>query len=189
MLRRAIHVRTQIEHGGGGALGIRHLGGDGRTVDAFDRLQHVARNRHQGTGVACGHGRLRLTFLDLGNGHAHGGILLLAQCDFHRVFHGNHLGGRHDAHALGRNGGRFLEAGPARTDGLGLPHQQQLHIGVTLQKTGTGRQCGAQAVVAPHAIHRQRHWRRRFAHLMRPSVAIQEKSAKTKSPRLRERRA
>ena len=89
---------------------IGHLRGDGGTVDALDGLEYVTRNRHQGAGVAGRHGCLRLALLDLGDGDAHGRILLLAQRDFYRIVHGDDFGGRHDAHALGGNAGRFLEA-------------------------------------------------------------------------------
>ena len=70
VLRRAIDVGTQVEHRGIAALAVGHNRGDGRPVDAVDRLQHVPRHRHQGTRVPGRHagigsggapGRLQVT--------------------------------------------------------------------------------------------------------------------------------
>jgi hypothetical protein len=94
MLGRAVHIGAQIQHRGGAALGVGHLRGNGRAVNAVQRLEQVARNGHQRAGVASRHRSLRRAVLDLLDGHAHGRILLAAQRHLDRIIHGHHLRGR-----------------------------------------------------------------------------------------------
>ena len=145
VLCRAVDVGTQVEHGGGAALGIGHLRGDGGALDAVQRLEQVARNRHQRTRVARGDRRLRRAVLHLLDGHAHGRVLLAAQGDLNRVVHGDDFGGRHHACALmGKAGQRG-----------GLAHQDQLRIRPLIQKLATGRQGSLGTMVSPHAVNGQ----------------------------------
>jgi hypothetical protein len=52
VLGGAVDVGAEVQHGGVAAELVRHHRGDRRAVDALERLQHVARHRHQRAGVA-----------------------------------------------------------------------------------------------------------------------------------------
>ena len=145
VLRSAVHVGAQVQHGGRAAPDIGHLAGNGRPVDAVERLEYIAGNRHQRARVACRHGRLGGAVLDLLYGHAHGRVFLAPQCHFHGVVHGHHLAGRHQ-------GGALVNKALQR---LRQSHQQQACFRVLLQKGAAGRQRDSGAVVTPHAIHSQ----------------------------------
>ena len=69
------------------------------------------------------------------------------------VFHGEHVGGRHDAKAIG-----FGMGAQGGLDGLGLAHKQDLgDRGIFLKRlAGTGHSLGGPAV-ASHHIHRNAH--------------------------------
>ena len=94
MLWTAVHIRTHVQHGGGPTLGIRELSCNGWAVNAFKGFQHIAGNGHQGTGIACRDGCIRLAISHLLDGDTHGGIFFAPQGDFEGVIHGHHLGGR-----------------------------------------------------------------------------------------------
>jgi hypothetical protein len=79
VLGRAVHIGTQVQHRGGAALGVGHLGGNGRAVNAIQRLEQIAGNGHQGARVAGRHRGGSRAILDLLDGNAHGRILLAAQ--------------------------------------------------------------------------------------------------------------
>ena len=145
MLGRAVHIGPQIEHRGGAALGIGHLGGNGRAVNAIERLEDIAGNGHQGTRVAGGNRGSSRAILYLLNGNAHGRILLAAQGNLHGVIHGNHLGGQHDGSALVRERLKTV----LQTD------QQQMGIGMIVEELAARRERDAGAVVAPHAVNSQ----------------------------------
>src|SRR5690606_36589116 len=49
---RAVDVGAQVEHRGGTALDVGDRGGNGRTVDAVEGFEHVARHGHERAGVA-----------------------------------------------------------------------------------------------------------------------------------------
>ena len=74
-----------------------------------------------------------------------------------RVFHRDHLGGSHES--ASRPAGR-------RPQGLGQTHQDQLGIGVGVEKGPTGRQGHRRAVVATHAIDGQANRR----HALKPAA-------------------
>ena len=86
LLRRAIDVGAEVEHRRHAFLG-RQLRGDRRPVDARQRLQHEARDRHQRAGVARGHAGLRGAVLDQVDRHAHRRVLLVAQRERRRLVH------------------------------------------------------------------------------------------------------
>ena len=89
----AVDVRAQVEHIGRAALHVRQDRADGRTVDVGHGLEHVARDRHQGAGVASRDAGAGLAVLDQFDRDAHRGILLAAQGHFDRIVHGHHFGG------------------------------------------------------------------------------------------------
>ena len=148
VVRSAIDVRAQVEHGGVAAALVRHDGGDGRPVDALERLEHIARHRHQRAGVACRHAGLRSgcavgAGLDLAHRNAQRRVTLAAQRHFDRVVHLDDFGGRHDgaARPVARQRQR-----------LGAADENQFRLRVRRQEGAAGRQRGRWAVVAAHAI-------------------------------------
>ena len=108
MVLSAIHIGTQIKYRGGAASGIGQLRGNGRSVYAVHGFEHVAGNRHQRASIACGHGGLSHTVLDLIDGHPHGGILFASQRYFYGVIHGDDLTGSDDLAAGMRLQSRVL---------------------------------------------------------------------------------
>ena len=145
MVLGAIDVGAQVQHRGGAARGIGQLAGNGRPVDAIEGFEHIARNGHQGAGVARRHRRCRCTVLDLLDGHPHGGVFLAAQCHLDRVFHGHHFAGVDQGSALVNKA----------LQGLWQAHQQEPRILALIQKPAARRQRDAGAMVAPHAINGQ----------------------------------
>ena len=145
VLGRAINVGPQIEHRGGAPLVIGHLGCNRRAVDTIQRFQQVARNGHQRARIPRRHSCRSRAILDLLNGHAHGGILLPAQRHFHGIVHADDLAGRDHGRAFVRE----------RFQTLWLPHEQQMGVGMGIEKLAARRQRDAGAVVAPHAVNCQ----------------------------------
>ena len=130
MLGLAIHIRAQIQHRGALAANIRQLRCDRGAVDALQRFQHIAGNRHQGAGIARRDGRVSQTVFHLRNRHAHGRVLLFAQRNFNRIVHADHLAGRHDP------GARMRKA----LHGIGQTHQKQMSLGMCIQECAARRQ-------------------------------------------------
>ncbi|MNT04630.1 hypothetical protein D3C72_1392170 [compost metagenome] len=127
VLGLAVGIGAQVQHGGAPALLVRDGGGDGRPLDAFERLEHIARHRHQRAGIAGGDAGTGLAFLDLSDGHAHRRILLLAQRHLDRVIHGDDLGSLDDAHARMIQRMQLFQL---RADGVRQAHQH--HFGIVV---------------------------------------------------------
>jgi hypothetical protein len=119
--------------------------GNGRTIDAIQRLEHVAGNCHQGPGIARRHRRRRRSVLDLLDGNAHGRILFAAQSNLKGIVHGHHFAGGHQGCTLM---GKTLQS-------LGQPHHQQSRPWVALQEMAACRQRDMGAMVAAHAVNSQ----------------------------------
>ena len=170
VLCRAIHVGTQVEHGGGTALGVGHAGGDGRALDAVEGLEQITGDRHQRTGVSGGNGDLRRAVLHLADGHAHGRIFFSTQGNFNRIVHSHHFGGGNDGGARMRKTRQLV----------GLTDQQQPHIGMVRQELLAGSQGDTRTVVTPHAINGQRdHERRPLSPRLRKTGAAQQDMKET----------
>jgi len=149
-----VDIGAQVEHGGEAAELVGHHAGDGGAIDAFQRLEQVARHGHQGACVAGRHAGMRGRFainrlvgqLQLLDGDPHAGVFLATQGDLHRIVHLDHFGSGHDGAAR-----------PSRRLGqrLGTPDQQQLGIGMRLQESLASHQRDRRSVVSAHAVHRQ----------------------------------
>src|SRR5690606_21274170 len=87
VLCRTVHVRAKIQHRGGAALNVGDRGGNGGTIDAVQRLEHVSRHRHECAGIACGYAGIGATVLDRLYGDPHGGILFASKRNLHGVVH------------------------------------------------------------------------------------------------------
>src|SRR5690606_17256475 len=94
MFCRAVDVRAKIEHRGGAALDVGNGSGNGRTVDAVERLEQIARDRHERAGVPRRHAGVGPAVLDGLDRDAHGRVLLAPQRRFHGVVHEDDFGGR-----------------------------------------------------------------------------------------------
>ncbi len=148
MLGAAIDVGAEVEHGGRAAGDIGHLASDRGPVDAVERLEHEARDRHQRAGIAGRDGGLGGAVLDLVDRDAHRRVALATQRDFERIVHRDDLAGRDDLDA------GLVDRGRQLGQGLGQADQQQMGVGVRSEKGGTGRQGDCGAVVSAHAIDR-----------------------------------
>ena len=71
VLGGAIDIGAEVEHEGGTARSIGQGGGNGRAIDAFEGLEHVARDGHECPRVARAHGRLGFPVGDRLEGEAH----------------------------------------------------------------------------------------------------------------------
>jgi hypothetical protein len=87
VVRAAVDVGAEIEHGRHAALLVRNHARDGWTVDAIERLEDETCNRHQGAGVAGTDTHVRASFLDQVDREPHRGIALAAQRQSHWVVH------------------------------------------------------------------------------------------------------
>jgi len=75
---------------------IRQKVGNGRPVDAVERLQYEPGNRHQRPGIAGAHAGVGLAALDQLQSHAHRRIALGAQRHGGRIIHRDRLFRVHD---------------------------------------------------------------------------------------------
>ena len=105
LLRRAVHVGAEIEHRRN-AGPRRQLRGDGRPVDAGQRLQHEARDRHQRAGIAGGDAGLRRAVLHQVHCNAQRRVLLPPQRVGGSLVHLDDFTGRMDREPV--EGGRTL---------------------------------------------------------------------------------
>ena len=145
MLGTAVDIGTHVEHGGGASLGIGELPCDRGAVNALHGFEHITGNGHQGTGVTGRNCRIRFAVAYLLDGHAHGGIFFSPQGNFEGVFHGHHLGGRH------QGGAGVLEM----LQGLGQADQEKMGVRMACQKMAAGFQSDRRPVIPTHAIHSQ----------------------------------
>ncbi len=74
MLRRAVNIGAQIQHGGTSTFEIRHAARNRWALNAVHGFEYVASNRHQRTRIAGGYNCLGGTVLDLLDGDAHGRV-------------------------------------------------------------------------------------------------------------------
>ena len=157
----AVDVGAEVEHRREPAPLVRDHAGDGRPVDAVERLQDETRDRHQGAGVARADADIRAALLHEVDRHAHRRIALGAQRDGDRVVHlddlvgVNDLDGRRDARRQ-----RGLDLGLA-------PDQDQGRIRLVLQEREGGWNGDRNAVVTAHAIDGDSHRHRRLANAAR----------------------
>ena len=150
MIFGAIDIGAQVEHGGCAARCIGQLGGNGRTVDPVHGLQHVAGDRHECTGIAGGHSRLRGAVLHLIDRHPHRRVFFTPQRNLYRVIHADDLGRRHKlATRMGDQPGMQRMGG----HGLGLSHDDQLGLRVVFKKGQAGGQCHGRTEVSTHGIN------------------------------------
>ena len=157
LLRRAIDVGAQIQHVGEGSFLVRQHGGNRRSVDAGDSFQHEARDRHQGAGIARAHRRVRLAFLDEVDGDAHRRILLVAQCLGRRFVHCHYFARRMHPQLLAGDSTAGFQLG---VDRLAHADQHDRDVPRASLEVERGRHRHMGAVVAAHAIDRQRNPRR-----------------------------
>ena len=79
VLRLAVDVGADVEHGRHAAEPVGHLRGDRGPVHALEHLEHEPGNRHERPGVARAHAGIGPAFLHRLDGEAHGGLALAAQ--------------------------------------------------------------------------------------------------------------
>ena len=99
VVRLAVDVGAEVEDIGRAALLVRHDRADRRAVDAGHGLEHVARDGHQGAGIAGRDAGVGAAILDGLDRHPHRRILLAAQGHFDRVFHRDDFGSVLDGQA------------------------------------------------------------------------------------------
>ena len=139
VMRFAVDVRAQVEHIGRATLLVWHDRADRRAVDAGHGLEHIARDRHQGAGIAGRHAGIGAAVLDQFDRHAHRRILFLAQGDFDRVVHRHDLAGGDDAAA---------RPVPCTLQRVRSAHEQQLRVGMGVEEGLAGRQRDLALIVA-----------------------------------------
>lgn len=150
VLGRAIDIGAQVEHGRGAPGLVGDGRGNSRTVDAIQRLEHVAGNRHPGAGIARRDAGVGAAVLDRLRRQAHGRVFLAAQRDLDRVVHGDDFGRGHDVQAIAR---RVAPLGQGRLDRVGKPDQQQPGIRKLPGELDRGRNRDGQAEVTAHAVY------------------------------------
>ncbi len=131
------------------ALLRRQLRCDRRTIDAGQRLQHEARDRHQRAGVAGRHAGLRITVLDEVDRDAHRRVLLAAQSVRRRLVHRHDLACRMHDDALHQRRRRLGERAANRVLETHEDHARVRRGGEEIERRGNRHR---RAVVPSHGV-------------------------------------
>ncbi len=143
---RAVGIGAEVEHHGVAVRG-RHGGDDCRAIDAGHHAEHVARGREQRAGVAGGHARSRLAFLDEVDRDAHRGVFLATHGVLRTLVHRHHLA-RLD-HGAARGIGRRDQ----RAHDFAAADDDQPQVGGLGEDVEGGGNRHPGTVVAAHGVH------------------------------------
>ena len=125
---------------------VRDHAGDRRTVDAVERLEHEARDRHQRAGVAGADDDIGAPFLDQVDRDAHRRIALAAQRRRRRIVHFDDLFGVDDVDARG------VCAVKCALDLCAASDQQQRHRPGVAAESERRRHGDRDTVIPAHAV-------------------------------------
>ncbi len=167
LLGGAVDVGAQVERRGH-AFARRQLRRDGGPVDAGQGLEHEARNRHQGAGVAGRDASLRRPVLDEIDGDAHRRILLAAQRACGAFAHFDHFG--RSVHGDSVERGRTDSVEHLSDVGF-ASDQDDARVRCLLQKSDRCMNGDGRPVVAAHRVHGYANAHRFECDAMLPSTA------------------
>ena len=149
VLGGAIGVGAQVEHTNL-ALPGRQVRGNRGTINAGDGFQHIARRRHQRTGIAGADTGQRFAVFDQIDADPHRGIFLAAQRGLRRFVHAHHFSGWMNAQmhsGLHPQGVQFC------FNCIGNTHQNDGIAGEQSQIFNCSGNDDRRAVVASHRIY------------------------------------